>query len=210
MATIRRIRNKKSISWQVQVRVKGYPPECATFAKKAEAELWVQSLEADMKLNRYIPDTLARKHNAADMIDRYIENVLPVKSNKQHYIAIQRQQLLWWRVQIGKNSLININQFILSEARDKLSKRGLKAGTINRYFAAISHCFNVAMKEWGWIKHNPATLVKKPKEPIGRTTYLNFDEVGRLLEACNNYQKLKPKSPPIKLFVLMAISTLKY
>ena len=40
--------------------------------------------------------------------------------------------------------------------------------TINRYLAALSHAFTIAIKEWQWLSDNPVLKISKPKEPRGR------------------------------------------
>lgn len=58
--------------------------------------------------------------------------------------------------------------------------------TINRYLAAISHVFTIAVKEWGWVEDSPLRRVTKPKEPRGRVRFLSDDERERLLAACKD------------------------
>jgi hypothetical protein len=36
------------IGWQVRIRKKGYPEQTQTFRKKAEAEAWAKTTEAEM------------------------------------------------------------------------------------------------------------------------------------------------------------------
>lgn len=64
---------------------------------------------------------------------------------------------------IGNHVLANVTLALIAEYRDKLS-RGITSrnklrspATVNRYLAALSHLFTVAVKEWGWPDQNPAT-----------------------------------------------------
>ena len=97
---------------------------------------------------------------------------------------------------------------MLAEARDKLARgvtvRGAvrSPSTVNRYLAALTHAFAVAVREWGWCDDNPLRKVTKPKEPRGRVRYLGDDERGRLLEECR-----KSESPDIYCAVVLALST---
>ena len=71
----------------------------------------------------------------------------------------------------------------------------LGPATVNRYLAALSHAFNVAVNEWGWLEDSPLRKVKKPIEPCGRIRFLSDDKADsngktidgertRLLKAC--------------------------
>ena len=52
---------------------------------------------------------------------------------------------------------------LLSEK--SLRKEGKRSNsTVNRYCAALSHCFTIAVKEWEWLQENPMSKMKKLKE----------------------------------------------
>lgn len=55
--------------------------------------------------------------------------------------------------------------------------------TINRELACLKHMYTKAF-EWGYVKTNPAKVVKLLKEPPGRLRYLKPDEVETLLKTC--------------------------
>lgn len=80
---------------------------------------------------------------------------------------------------------------MIAETRDKLFQRpnregtgALSPATINRYLAALSHAFTIAVKEWGWLEDSPMRRVTKGKESRGRVRFLSDDERARLLAAC--------------------------
>jgi integrase len=97
---------------------------------------------------------------------------------------------------------------VIAEARDRLAggttvRGGPRApATVNRYLAALSHAFTLAVKEWGWIEDNPFRKVSKRREPRGRVRYLADDERARLLDACR-----ESESPDLYCAVVLALST---
>ncbi|MGM0578959.1 MAG: tyrosine-type recombinase/integrase [Myxococcota bacterium] len=188
MATIQeRTSSDGSKSYRVLVRLKGHPTQQATFQRKTDAKRWAQQTEAAIREGRFFDKVEARKHTLADLIDRYVRDVLPMKPKTG---PKQRRQLQWWKQELGAFVLADVTPARLAEARDKLSREPTRQSdrrapaTVVRYLAALSHAFTIAVKEWGWLDSNPMLKVRKPKEPRGRVRFLEDDERDRLLEAC--------------------------
>jgi integrase len=209
MASIRkRTRSDGTTSYRVDVRLKGFPPQRATFKRLTDAKKWGGQTEAAIREGRYFKTTEARKHTVDDAINRYKDSVLPTKKDGKK----QEAQLDWWAGEIGPYTLADVSPALLAEARDKLVQDRAPA-TVVRYLAALSHVFTVAMREWGWLDDNPMRKVTKPKEPRGRVRFLSEDETGprgetiegertQLLKACE-----ESSNPYLKTIVVLALST---
>ena len=80
MASIRK-RTKKdgSTSYRVDIRLKGFPTQRATFRRLTDARKWVQDTESSIREGRYFKTAQARKHTLGELIDRSIEEILPKK-----------------------------------------------------------------------------------------------------------------------------------
>jgi len=181
MATIReRKAGNGEVRYQAQVRLKGFPPQNATFNRKTDAKRWIQQTEAAIREGRHFKTTEAKKRTLAELIDRYIRDILPTKPKSMN---AQGRQLKWWRDELGYRSLAEITPPLLSETRDKLHQ-GRQPATVVRYMAALSHAFTVACNEWEWLNDNPMRKVRRPKEPRGRVRFLDENERKRLLAAC--------------------------
>ena len=206
MAVIRKRSTKTGTAYQVQIRLKGYPPQSATFDRLSDAKRWGQQTEAAIKEGRYFKTTEAKKHTLADLVDRYIETVLiptkPKSASQQSY------QLQWWKNEIGYYTLAEVTPALIVECRERLATRSthqsdkIAPATVVRYMAALSHALTVAVNEWGWIDTNPMTKVKKPTEPRGRVRFLDDEERERLLKAC-----AESKNKILLTVVLLALST---
>ena len=206
MATIEERRSKDGkITYRVKIRLKGFPPQSASFSRKTDAKKWAQDVESAIRDGRYFKTTEARKHTVADMIDRYIRDVLPTKPRSERD---QKRQLMWWKTEIGHYTLADATPPLIAEYRDKLARGVTRRGgirspsTVNRYLAALSHAFTVAMKEWQWLDDNPMRKVRKLTEPRGRVRFLTDDERKNLLEACKEH-----KNPALYTIVVLALST---
>src|SRR5262245_19741426 len=80
MATIeqRTTRDGQTV-YRVKVRRKGAPLQTATFSKRSEARKWEQMTEGAVLEGWYLKTAEAKRHTLADLIDRYIRDVLPRK-----------------------------------------------------------------------------------------------------------------------------------
>jgi len=191
--------------YRVQIKLKGFPAQNATFERKTDAKEWAKRTESAMKEGRHFKTMESKKHTVGDMIDRYKKSVLPTKGSHQ---SNQKIQLNYWKKRIGDYTLADCTPALIAECRDELLqettrlKKKRSPATVNRYLAALSHCFTIAMKEWGWIDDNPIRKVSKPKESRGRIRFLLDDERERLLKACK-----ESSNPFLYPIVVLALST---
>jgi len=206
MAYIQERKSKDGkITYRVLIRLKGYPVTTATFERKTDAKKWAQKTEAAMREGRYFKTSESKKHTLVELIDRYIENVIPTKPRNA---AACTAQLKWWKNEIGHCLLSDLSPALVAEKRDKLlqgmTKKGTKRSpaTVVRYLAALSHAFTIATKEWGWLDDNLMRKVSKPTEPRGRVRFLDDDEREALLTACK-----ENSNPYLYIVVVAALST---
>lgn len=202
----KRVSKDGSVSYRAQIRTKGLPSLNETFPTKRLAEAWAKKTEIEIKEGRHFRTAESKKHTVAEMIDRYIESILPKKPKS---IRKQRAQLLWWKEKIGFRVLADVTPALLREQIDILASEGAAGrdkpkspATVVRYMAAFSHSLSIACREWEWIETNPMSKISRPKEPRGRVRFLLPDERRRLLQACKESECLD-----LHLIVVLALST---
>ena len=207
MATIQERTDKNGkTKYRALIRMKGYPPQSATFDRKTDARKWIQDTESAIRDGRHFKTTEAKKHTLAQLIDRYIEDVLPHKGEVTR--KGQKHQLLWWKDQIGYTLLSNLSPALIGECRDKLLKKKTPQGkkrspaSVNRYMAPLSHALNIAVREWGWLDDTPMRKVRKFRETTGEARFLDDNERKRLLDACK-----ESSYPHLYTIVVLALST---
>ncbi|MGB0592553.1 MAG: tyrosine-type recombinase/integrase [Myxococcota bacterium] len=196
---------KPKVKWKGIVRITGYPIMCKTFDRKTDAQRWAEATESDLRRGRHVDTTDMRRRTLGQLIERYVEAVLPRKPKSAKK---QQSQLRWWSEHYGKYTLAQLKPQLLAEARDKLLSEVTYRGelrspaTVKRYLAVLSHAFSVAVREWGWLENNPMERVTKPSESKGRIRFLERHETSALLEACK-----ASNSPHLYGVVLLAVST---
>ncbi len=192
-------------SYRVKIRIKGFPTQTATFARLTDAKDWAKITEGAIKDRRYFKNTESKKRTFGELIDKYIEDVLPNKPKSEDK---QKSQLEWWKESLGDYFLVDITPALIVEYRDKLAKsktrfnKKYSPATVNRYLAALSHMFTIATNEWGWIEDSPMRKVSKSKEPRGRVRFLSDIERKKLLTACQ-----ESTSEYLYPVVVLALST---
>ena len=188
MATIEARRaDDGTTSYRAKVRLKGYPTEHATFKRKTDATRWANGIEAAMREGRYFKTAEAKRHTFADLVDRYLKEVLP---DRPKNAANTLRHLKFWNQKLGTLALADITPALLVQLRNELlaettrRKKPRSNATVVRYLASISHAFTVAMKDWQWVTDNPVSKISKPRQARGRERYLSDEERERLLAAC--------------------------
>ena len=208
MAAIQTRKGKSgATSYRVIVRLKGHPTQTATFRRKTDAKRWAQQTEVAIREGRYFSTCEAQKRTLAELIDRYIEEVVPTTRKTSRDQRNLTAHLRWWSERLGAYTLAKITPAMIAQQRDRLAReslsgRAIAPATVNRYLQAISHAFTVAVREWGWIENSPVPRVRRLKEPRGRVRFLSDDERRRLLDACRDSSE--PRLYPL---VLLAVST---
>ena len=183
MASIEKRVTDGGTSYRVKVRLKGFPPESATFERLTDAKDWATKTEADMKAGRHFG--ASKRHTFAELADEYAPH------------AKDGERLAYWRGVFGPDSLDALTPPRIAKERDKLlagttNKKDAATGelmkrtgaTVNRYLAALSSCLSYGVKELQWLERNPMERIRRPAENKGRVRFLSDDERVRLLDAC--------------------------
>ena len=209
MANIqKRIGKDGSTSHRVQIRLKGFAPESASFDRLTDAREWAKKTESDMKAGRHFG--ASKRHTFSELADEYAPH------------AKDKARLAYWRGVFGADSLDTLTPARIAKVRDRLlsedtprfatpatgspeqdSKRprAKRSGaTVNRYLAGLSSCLAYGVKTLQWIEKNPCERITKPTESKGRVRFLSDEERTALLLACKPHDDLY-------LAVVLALST---
>lgn len=162
---------KLASGWRAQVRIKGVS-ESQNFRTKGEAQTWAAKTEHALRSG---DGKVQNKHTVADLLNKYAKEVAPTKPvgdwEKNRIKAfISDYPKLADRIAHETDS----SHF--AEWRDDRLK-SVKGSTIVRDISLFSFAFNVARREWKWIKHNPWTDVRRPEEPPPRERRIAIKEM---------------------------------
>ena len=199
MATIRR-RNKK---WFVEIRKKYFKPIRKTFHMKEDAEKYAREKESEIDKGFLISYEEAQKTKLGELLERYrLEITSKKKGAKVEDYKIKYLQTL----PLSDHYLISITPTKIAKLRDSLLA-DRKPGTVCKYLAFISNCWNIARKEWGInLTDNPVSLITKPVVKNRRDRILTADEYARLLSATSHSRLYSMKG----MFVFAYTSGARY
>lgn len=206
MATIRtKTSSTGKASYHVQVRLKGYEPQTATFATKTAAKEWASKIERDLKEGRHFGQ--ANRHTFSELAEQYLKVAADLQSFKD-----RKREVEFWVGEFGADALKNITPQRIAAVRDRLlseetvrfatpatgdaeqdakRKRAKRTGaSVNRYLASLSSCMTHGVKELQWLDKNPCAAISKPAENKGRVRFLSDDERSTLLDACRPHADL--------------------
>lgn len=82
----------------------------------------------------------------------------------------------------GDRYLTNIRSRDVSDYRDNRRKEGASPRTVNYELTLMGHAFNLAIREWEWVKENPVSRVTKERVHNQIERWLSDEEEQRLLK----------------------------
>ena len=175
MATLRKRSNGH---WQARVR-KANQSITKTFINKVDAERWAKQIEVEMQKGSYTNLVLAERTTFAEIIERYIIEVLPtMRGGKADFIRLKALA----RRPIAKLNMVALTPQKIAQHRDERLKE-IAPATVIRELSYFSSIITYARKEWGININNPVALVARPKNPQGRSRILDAAETNALFEA---------------------------
>jgi integrase len=165
MASIRQ-RGKR---WRAELYKDG-KRESQSFRTKAEAAAWAQQRESELTGAR-LPDK-----SLAEALTKYAAEVAPTHKGERWEVL---RCTAMKRLPMAKKRLAGLTATELSEYRDERLKL-VAPGTVRREMSFLRSVFDVALREWRWIRENPLDAVKKPAQPPSRKRRVTDDEIDRV------------------------------
>ena len=106
MATIEKRTTDNGIAYRAKIRLRGFPPESATFERLTDAREWAKKIEADIKEGRNFGQS--KRHTFKELADEY----------EPH--AKDPSRLDYWRDVFASTLLSDITSDRIAKQRDKL------------------------------------------------------------------------------------------
>ncbi len=115
-------------------------------------------------------------------MEKYMAEYSAVNKAPRSHIRDQES----WRHLIkffGDYMIVEITPKIISEYKTKRRQEGASPRTLNYELTLMSHAFNLAIREWEWVRENPVRRVSKERVNNQRERWLTLEEEEKLLAA---------------------------
>jgi len=192
---------KRSSGWRAEVCIKGIRTS-ATFTTKREAQAWASQEETRLReeSSGKVPNKPFR-----DLLERYSREV---SSKKRGARREQKMINVFLRDPVADVSLRMLAPTDISAWRDRRLKQ-VSGSTVAREMTILRHACSVARREWGWVRVNPVSDVRRPVTAAARTRRPTDEETEKLLETLGYYRETPPKTTSARIGAayLFAIET---
>ena len=130
-------------------------------------EKWFDRLPGDEKAFPEMVEKYLKEHSA--------RNKSPSSHRRDKSLAAHLLGFL------GNVMISRITPKMVAEYKTRRRDEGAAAQTVNQELALLRHAFNLAIREWEWLKDNPARLVSREKVNNLIERWLTFEEEEKLL-----------------------------
>ena len=118
-----------------------------------------------------------------EMMEKYLNEYASKKLSAKSFQGYAKKPILY----LGDYLLCEISPKVINEFKIRRLSEGIKPATVNRELATMKKAFNLAVKEWEWVRDNPVLRVSMEKEENQRDRWLTFEEEEKLLNVCPDW-----------------------
>jgi integrase len=150
---------------------------CKSFHLKKDALAWARQTEADIQAGRWRPAGANDGMSLRAALTRYSQEITAAKKGAAQETCVINAIM---RDECTARTLVSVKPADIAVLRDKWLKQ-LAPATVRRRLAIISHCFEIARKEWSINVINPVLSIRKPTVFNGRNRRLQAGELEAVL-----------------------------
>lgn len=162
-------------TWRADINTKGVR-ESKTFSTKAEASAWAARRETEIRDTH--SDGLIKGKTCKEAFDRYSEEISGLKRGSKWEVLRLKA---FGASELGALTLHDLTAQSIAKYRDtRLNIDGVLGSTVNREFNLMSNVFTYCVKEWRWMRENPLSDVKRPKNPPSRDRRIYQHEIDQI------------------------------
>lgn len=178
-------KRKDSPYWWISFTVEGQLHRMCTKTKDRRlAEAIYGKIMTKIIEKKWFDIDPANDYTFDEMMDRFMKEHAPKreKSTYQRYICALKHLKCFSGLRLNEITPDRISTYMHQRKNE-----GASNATINREFAMLSKAFNLALKEWEWVKENPCSKIQKFPENNLIDRWLTVEEEKALLESAKNY-----------------------
>lgn len=174
---------KRGKVWHYRIQVNGRQVRRSTKTEDRKlAKRIYDKVKGQVAEGKWFDKLPGEEKTFKEMMDRYKTEYLPLKSHPKKYESLISSLTSFFE----SYRVSEITPSLISQY--KAQRRHVKVA-LNRELSLLKSAFNIALREWQWVKENPVGRVKLEKENPGRVRYLSNEEFDKLLNECPDWLK---------------------
>ena len=115
-----------------------------------------------------------------EMMEKYLVEYASKKVSEKSFRGYSKKPISY----LGDYALSGITPKTINEYKVKRRNEGIRPATLNRELATMKRAFNLAIREWEWVKENPVARVSMEEENNKRDRWLTTEEEEKFLRVC--------------------------
>jgi integrase len=178
---------RRGQTWWMRFTYKGKQIRKSTETDdKKLAERIYHKLLGEIAEGKWFERLAGEEKTFREMMEKYMkEYSIPKKASSDR----DKRSLLHLLPFMGDYTVTGVSSSLISRYKVMRREEEAAPATINRELALMKHAFNVAIKEWEWIKENPVAKISMEKEDNKRDRWLTDEEEDKLLKVCPEWLK---------------------
>jgi integrase len=170
--------------WWMSFTYKGkkYRESTETRDKKLAQRIY-DKIKGEIAEGKWFERLPGEEKTFREMMEKYLNEYASKKVSAKSFQGYAKKPILY----LGDYLLCEITPKIINEFKIKRVSEGVKPATVNRELATMKKAFNLAVKEWEWVRENPVLKVSMEKEENQRDRWLTLEEEERLLKVCPDW-----------------------
>jgi len=177
---------KRGEIWWVDITTNGKRTRKSTkLTDRASAKRIHNKILGDIAEGKWFERLPGEDKTFKEMMEKYLDEYVSKKVSKNSFQGYAKKPISY----LGGYVLTKVAPKTINEYKVRRRKDGLKPASINRELATMKKAFNLAIKEWEWLRENPVSRVSMEEENNKRDRWLTIEEEQRLLEACPTWLK---------------------
>ena len=144
-------------------------------------------IRAEIAEGKFFDKPVGQSKTFKEMMEKFMQEHAPkVSKGMQRNFRSYLKNLMPF---FGDTRLMQVTSKTISGYKAKRYSDGLKPASINRELSMLSKAFNLAVREWEWLKENPVSKVGLDKENNERDRWLTDDEEKDLIKELPQWLK---------------------
>jgi integrase len=173
---------RRGQTWWMRFTYKGKQIRKSTETddKKLAVRIY-QKVMGEVAEGKWFEKPIGADKTFQEMMERYMnEHSLPKKASSER----DRSSLTHLLPFFGSTLVSEITPKLINQYKANRRGKGASPCTVNRELALMKHSFNLAVREWEWIRENPLLKISMEKEPPARDRWLTYEDEESLLSVC--------------------------